>query len=142
MKHVLIEKTRTLNSTAKPGISWSRVTIACGIIAASFLGLLYLDEAVTSPTKPRPYLSTDPYAGYGIDVDESGANKHRLPQLISSNIEPDSKTINATTGQLPLRKAIVISSYKDQNVEWLEELSKYSRGSVAHQTLVHSTCVD
>lgn len=142
MKNSLNEKTRAFNNSSASSISWSRVAIACGIVAASLLGLLYLDEAVSSPKSPNPYLWADPYADYGIDVDDSGEKVHKLPQLVSSHIEPDSKTINATTGQLPLRKAIVISSYKDQNVQWLDELSKYSRGSVACPTPVHSEFAD
>lgn len=119
------EKTLNLQSQARTNATWSRVAFACAAIVVSLYGLLYLDTSVVSE---HPATAYDPYDGYGESTGGAASNDGSLPKLVSSNDEPDSKTIDPKTGQLPLRKAIILSSYKDQDVSWVDDLKSVSKG--------------
>lgn len=121
-------RARSLKAKPQTNATWTRVAIACGVVLLSLLALLYLDDAFVSSPDNHPQTSSDMYAGYGINTDDGSSGSKNLPKLVSGQVEPDSKTINPATAQLPLRKAVIVSSYKDQNVAWLDKLSRVSRG--------------
>lgn len=127
-KQYLRPHTSDLKARQKTGASKGRTIIACAVVIATILSLFYMDG--TSFPSHRKFLAESQYEGYDLDEAGNGADgaRQRFPTLVSSNSEPDSRTIDPQTGQLPLRKAIVISSYRDQDVQWLEELSQVSKG--------------
>lgn len=119
------EKTFNLRPQTRTNATWSRVAFACAAIVVSIYGLLYLDTTVVSE---HPASAYDPYDGYGESIGGAASHEGSLPKLVSSNDEPDSKTIDPSTGQLPLRKAVILSSYKDQDVTWIDDLKTVSKG--------------
>lgn len=125
----LRQRTRALTPNAT-GASLSRIIGACAVVFFSLIALLYLDDAFPSTESRASTMSAQLNSGIDLDDPAEGSKDVSVsrPQLVDSSPEPDSATIDPATGQLPQRKALVISSYKDQDVSWLEELNSISQG--------------
>lgn len=120
--------TRALKRSPATLASSSRVFLAFTVIVLALAGLFYLDDSF--PGSDRQGNLASSFLGQEYDDDMGGSKDITVsrPHLVDTSPEPDSATIDPATGQLPLRKGLVISSYKDQDVSWLEELHRIAKG--------------
>lgn len=121
---------KAVPTTPATAANTTRVFLACTTIFLCAVALFLLEDSAT-PSSRQLGSPAGQQLNPNPDYDSYYGSKDiylSRPHLVDSSPEIDSATIDPATGLLPSRKALVISSYKDQDVSWLDELHNVSKG--------------